>query len=186
MTTLLIFALIFGALGMILLRNSRATTNNGIWVDKTSLLTLPNTGKDWDAMIVEANKLPSNGDGADISNQDSNHDQHTLAAALVCARTASATYCPKARAAVMDAIGTEVYTLTTPRTPATNQWLPVGRNMAAYVIAADVLNIRTTSDSQSDGSRFQTWVASFKGRFGSGGAEFQPFESGSGTFKNYV
>jgi hypothetical protein len=176
---LLVFVAIFGILGLAWLYVSRAATNNGIWVDKTSLLSLPTTGAAWDAMIVEANKLPADGSGADISNQDSNHDQYTLAAALACARTASATYCTKARAAVMDAVGTEIYTLTTPRSPATNQWLPVGRNLGAYIIAADVLNIRATSDSQSDGTKFQNWIASFKGRFGTEGAEFQPFESGS-------
>ncbi len=176
---LLIYAIIFGLLGAIYLQLTRAGANNGIWVDYTQLQSLPTTGAAWDSMVTAMNSLPADGSGADISNQDSNHDQYTLAAALACARTNNATYCTKARGAVSSAIGTEVSTLTTPRSPADNQWLPVGRNLASYVIAADVLKLRTDSDPNSLGSRVNAWIAGFKGRVGSEGVEFKPFSSGS-------
>lgn len=177
--SLIIYAVIFGIIGAIFLQLSRAGTNNGIWVDHTQLLSLPTSGAAWDSMVTVMNSLPADGSGADVSNQDSNHDQYTLAAALVCARTSSTAYCTKARGAVESAIGTEVSTLTTPRSPADNQWLPVGRNLASYVIAADVLKLRADSDPNSLGSRVNAWIAAFKGRVGSEGVEFKPFSSGS-------
>ncbi len=176
---LIIYVIIFGIIGAVFIQFSRANTNNGIWVDRTQLMSLPTSGEAWNSITTSVNKLPADGSGADISNQDSNHDQYTLAAALACARTSNTTYCTKARGAINSSIGSEVTTLTTPRSPASNQWLPVGRNLGAYVIAADVMNLRSDSDPNSLGSRFQTWIATFKGRKGSEGAEFRPFQSGS-------
>jgi hypothetical protein len=57
----------------------------------------------------------------------------------------------KARAGVLNAIGTE----------SGARWLAVGRNLAGYVIAADLLGLRADGRSRSEGSRVQAWIASF-------------------------
>ena len=176
---IIIYVVLFSLVGLVYFGLTRASTDNGIWVDYTQLQSLPTTGGAWNNMVNAINALPADGSGADISNQESNHDQYTLAAALACARTNNTSYCTKARGAMSSAIGTEVTTLTTPRSPAENQWLPVGRNLASYVIAADVLKLRTDADPNSLGSRVNAWIAGFKGRVSSMGVEFRPFASGS-------
>lgn len=148
---------------------------DGIWIGPSELAALPASGAAWDAVLAGADDLATT--SADVSDQDSNHDVFTFAAALVCARTGER--CVEARAAVVEAIGTEEATLTTPRVPPENQWLPVGRNLAAYVIAADVLGLYADGDPTSDGSRVEAWIASFPGRVGSEGVELAPFLSGS-------
>jgi hypothetical protein len=70
-----------------------------------------------------------------------------MAAALVCVRTGE--YCAKARQGVLDAIGTE----------RGGRWLAVGRNLAAYMIAADLIELRGDGDANSAGTRFQEWAA---------------------------
>jgi hypothetical protein len=85
---------------------------------------------------------------ANIADQDSHHDVYTLAAALVCARTGQ--HCAKARQGVLDAIGTEHNS--------GGAWLEVGRNLGAYIIAADVLGLRADSDPNSTGSQVEAWL----------------------------
>jgi hypothetical protein len=69
-----------------------------------------------------------------------------LAAALACARTNE--HCAKARKGVLDAIGTE----------SGARWLAVGRNLGAYVISADLLNLRRDGVPNSDGTRVHDWI----------------------------
>jgi hypothetical protein len=76
----------------------------------------------------------------------SNHDVYTLAAALVCVR--SGQYCAKARRGVLDAIGTEDG----------GRWIAVGRNLASYVISADLLELRADGISASEGARVEAWI----------------------------
>jgi hypothetical protein len=144
-----------------------------IWVSKSDILLLPTSGSAWNKVLVDAAKIGS--EPANISDQDSNHDQYTYAAALACVRVNQ--YCNEARAAVLAAIGTENYTLTEPRTPSENQWLPVGRNLAAYTISADLLDLR--SGVSSEGDQVYAWLSSFPGRYATGGWEFAPFQTGS-------
>jgi hypothetical protein len=121
---------------------------SGIWIDPSEIARLPTSGKPWDAVL----RLAQGSLGtADVSDQDSSHDVKTLAAALACARLDDAALCAKARAAVVSAIGTE----------SGGRWLAVGRNLTAYVIAADVLELRADGDPSSDGSRVEAWIAQF-------------------------
>ena len=115
----------------------------GIWVDRAHLMQLPTAGAAWDRVLADAAADPGR---ANIADQDSNHDVYTLAAALACVRAGQ--HCAKARAGVMDAMGTE----------AGARWLAVGRNLGAYVIAADLLNLRSDGNSSSDGSTVQRWI----------------------------
>jgi hypothetical protein len=115
----------------------------GIWVDRGTLLMRPTSGRAWERVLEDAERDHGT---ANIADQDSNHDVFTLAAALACARADR--HCDKARAGVLSAIGTE----------SGARWLAVGRNLGAYIIAADLLNLRGDGLPDSDGTRMQTWV----------------------------
>jgi hypothetical protein len=128
-----------------------APRDPSIWVDRETLRRSPTSGRAWESVVKVADSLRSGGRGASIRNQDSKHDQAVLAAALVCARTGLDGYCSKARAGVLNAIGTEDGA----------RWLAVGRNLAGYVIAADLLGLRADGRRGSDGTRVQSWIASF-------------------------
>jgi flavin-binding protein dodecin len=121
----------------------QASSGSGIWIDSGELMARPTSGAEWDKVLADAARDPG---VAAISNQDSNHDVYTLAAALVCVRTGQ--YCAKARQGVVDAIGTEDG----------GRWLAVGRNLGAYVIAADLLDLRADGVAGSDGTRVEQWM----------------------------
>ncbi|MEX0685039.1 MAG: hypothetical protein WD267_10055 [Balneolales bacterium] len=130
--------------------DARAQINiDGIWISKTEVLSLPNSGKNWEVIYKDAGNL--SGMTANVSDQNSNHDIHTMAAALVCVRVGE--FCEDARNGVVSAIGTEY--------GGRGRWLAVGRNLTAYVIAADLLDLRTDNDPESKGSRTQTWLEGF-------------------------
>ncbi len=115
----------------------------GMWIDPDEILGLPTSGAAWERVLADASRDPGT---ASIADQDSNHDVYTMAAALVCVRTGE--YCGKARRGLLDAVGTEQG----------GRWLAVGRNLAAYMIAADLLDLRADGDPNSDGTRFHTWA----------------------------
>jgi hypothetical protein len=119
-----------------------------IWVSVATLRRRPTTGPAWDALVADARKDPG---PADVADQDSAHDVRTLAAALVCVRVPHSPFCGKARSGVLAAIGTE----------RGGRWLAVGRNLTAYVIAADLLGLRADRDPMSDGSRVEAWIRGF-------------------------
>jgi hypothetical protein len=96
------------------------------------------SGAAWNAVVNAA----GGGGGANIADQDSHHDQAALAAAIYAARTGQER--DRAVAALQSAIGTEQG----------GRWLAVGRNLTGYVIAADLLGIRS-------GPIFD-WLASFR------------------------
>jgi len=124
-------------------------SRNGIWISPATLRHLPTTGAAWDRLLADAEADPVT---ADVADQDSGQDVATLAAALVCARTNSPQLCDKARAGVVSAIGTE----------RGGRWLAVGRNLTAYVIAADVMGLRADGDPESAGTRVETWIRGFE------------------------
>jgi hypothetical protein len=122
--------------------------SDGIWVDPATVRHGPMSGPAWERLLADAEAAPGR---ADVADQDSGHDVATLAAALACARTASPELCDKARSGLISAIGTE----------RGGRWLSVGRNLTAYVIAADVLDLRADGDPDSTGSRVEAWLRGF-------------------------
>ena len=122
---------------------SGQTSSGGIWISRHELLQRPTSGAVWDTLLSDASGAPGR---ADIADMHSNHDVYTLAAALVCARIGQ--YCAKARQGVLDAIGTENG----------GRWISVGRNLASYVIAADLLELRADGVSSSAGTRVEEWI----------------------------
>jgi hypothetical protein len=116
-----------------------------VWISRAAILRRPTTGPAWAGLLRDAENAPGT---ADVSDQNSNHDVATLAAALVCARTRARDICAKARAGVVAAIGTE----------RDGRWLAVGRNLTAYVIAADVLDLRDGRGGSRAGARVHAWL----------------------------
>ena len=110
---------------------------------RAQLLALPTAGPAWEALVgfAGADFGPPN-----LRDQDSRHDVSTLAAALVFARTGDQLYGDRARDAIMAAIGTE-------KEGATNSILALGRQLGAYVLAADFIKL-----SGADDARFRTWL----------------------------
>ncbi|CAN5122882.1 hypothetical protein BH09PAT1_BH09PAT1_0930 [soil metagenome] len=127
----------------------RGNTNNGIWISTAQVKSRPASGPEWDAMLATAQNASAT--GAQISNQDSDHDIYTLAMALVCVNQNNAAMCAKARSAVVGAINTEQG----------GRWLAVGRNLGSYIIAADLLNLHADANPASEGSRVEAWLNRF-------------------------
>ena len=110
----------------------------GFWVTHDEILRQPTSGAAWNSIVAAASKA---GGVAAVADQDSDHDQWTLAAAIYTVRTGQQR--DRAVLALERAIGTE----------AGGRWLAVGRNLTGYVIAADLLGIRS--------GPVHSWLASF-------------------------
>jgi hypothetical protein len=154
-----------------------APQGTGIWIGKAEIETLPISGTSWKTVREDAARDHGS---ANIADQSSRHDIYTLAAAFTCIRTGE--FCAKARAGVLAAIGTEYN--NQPGTTTPGAWLEVGRNLAAYVIAADVLGMRADRDESSEGSRVETWIRGWLTRqlpdnISGVPRTFAPFHSGS-------
>lgn len=112
-------------------------------MSRAELAALPTDGPAWEAMLAIADESPG---VPDLSDQDVRHGVNTLAAALVYARTGDVRYREHARFAIMDAIGTE-------RVGADNSILALGRQLGAYVLAADFIEL-----DGADDERFRAWL----------------------------
>jgi hypothetical protein len=116
----------------------------GIWLSRGEVMRLPETGPAW-AQLRELADEPMG--HADLSDQDSTHDVHVLAAAMVYVRTDETRLRRKAAAGVMDAIGTERGGRT----------LALARGLVSYVVAADLIDL-ARDDPERD-RVFRSWLA---------------------------
>ena len=118
-----------------------------LWLSPAEIAALPMSGAAWSRVRAAA-------DGSlgspKISDQDSKHDVLTLAAALVYARTGNSAYRAKAANAILAAIGTE----------AGGRTLALGRNLVSYVIAADLIQLRTYNPAADQ--RFRAWLSAVR------------------------
>jgi hypothetical protein len=118
-------------------------------MDRATLLGLPTSGGAWTALREVA-------DGPlgtpDLCNQDSKHAVRTFGTALVYARTGIAAYRTKARDAVMTAIDTA-------RVGCDNAILSLGRQLGAYVLAADLVGL-----DGADDATFRSWLSAIRTR----------------------
>jgi alginate lyase len=128
----------------------------GIWISPAELQRLPMSGAAWERLKAAADGLLGE---ADIADQDSNHDVRTLAVALVYARTGEESYRAKAADAIESAVGTEDGGRT----------LALGRNLLSYVIAADLIDLRSYDPARE--ATFRDWLE---------GVRREPFGDGSG------
>jgi len=119
----------------------------GIWVSNAEVMRLPASGPAWDQLTQLANEPMGH---ADLSDQDSAHDVHVLAAALVYARTHEERLRAKAAAGVMDAIGTERGGRT----------LALARGLVSYVVAADLIDLAHYDPGKA--AAFRSWLAAVR------------------------
>lgn len=106
---------------------------DGIWISPEEVMALPMSGLAWDQLLDSANMDPGT---PDLSDQDQDNNVLILAKALVHVRTGDEAYRTDVRQACMDAMGTEVGGRT----------LALGRELAAYVIAADLVVLEPDED----------------------------------------
>jgi Alginate lyase len=117
---------------------------SGIVISAAEIARLPMSGAAWTSLKARADAsmgIPK------ISNQDDNTDQQVLAKALVYARTGNASYRASVVSALRSALGTE----------AGGRTLALGRNLPAYVIAADLISLKT-ADPTFDSGAFRPWL----------------------------
>lgn len=131
----------FGGGGRAAPRTTLAS-GNGVWISVAEIAARPMSGDGWKALLSAASQATRT--GANVADQDSDHDVATLAAAIVAVRTALPGDRARAVAALEGAVGTERGA----------RWLAIGRNLASYVIAADLLGVRS--------GPVHTWLVSFQ------------------------
>jgi hypothetical protein len=116
-------------------------------MSRSALLARPVTGSAWAYMVDTAQQSLG---PANLCDQHAIHHLRTLAAALVYARTGAANYGTKARAGVMNAIGTSVVGCD-------DATLALGRQLAAYVMAADFAGLSGANDTA-----FRSWLSTIR------------------------
>lgn len=116
---------------------------------KAQFMALPTSGPAWDALVAWADEDPGR---PDLTDQDDRHGVRILASALVYARAGDPAYREKARAGILSAIGTE-------REGANNSILSLGRQLGAYVLAADFIAL-----DGADDDRFRAWLSEIRTR----------------------
>lgn len=123
-----------------------AAAGRGIWISPERLAALPTEGPAWEA-LRRAAALPLGRPA--LADQEDAANVRVLARALVAARTGDAALRAEVVAACLAAIGTE----------AGGRTLALGRELAAYVIAADLVGLPPDADA-----RFRTWLDAVRRR----------------------
>ena len=121
-----------------------AAAGKGIWIGAEEIAALPTSGAAWENLLAEANEPTGT---PDLSNQDDDVNVRVLAKALVFARTGNERYRTEVIDACRRAIGTEDGGRT----------LALGRELAAYVIAADLVGL-----PPGDDAAFRAWLGSVR------------------------
>ena len=120
--------------------------NSGIWVNREEILQCPTSGPAWDSLKREADTPTGS---PNLSDKNDRVNVRVVAKALVYARTGEERYRTEVICACMAAIGTE----------AAGQTLALGRELAAYVIAADLVQLPTDKDKI-----FRKWLKQILGQ----------------------
>ncbi len=127
----------------------------GIWISQADIDRLPASGQAWNDLKSRAD---SSIGSANLADQNSQHDQSTLAVALVAAKTKDQAYRAKAVAAILSAIGTDANRdADCETTPSKARSLALSRNLPSYIIAADIINLRAGTDG-NEGTRWANYV----------------------------
>lgn len=107
--------------------------SSGIWISAEEIADLPMTGDPWRLLKNDADTywgVPN------LSDQEDKANIYTMSKAIVYARTGIESYRTEVIEACMQAIGTE----------AGGRTLALGRNLAAFVIAADLVGLPPEED----------------------------------------
>ncbi len=115
----------------------------GLWISRSEILALPTLGTAWSNVLARADEAAGT---ATVCDQDSNNGVLVMAKALVHVRTGVESYRTAVRQNVMAAIGTE--------DGSTCRSLALGRELAAYVIAADLVGLTSSEDAT-----FRAWLS---------------------------
>jgi len=116
----------------------------GVWVSAAELAQLPMAGPAWQRSKAQADAPAGS---PNLSDQEQMNNVWVLAKALVFARTGEEKYRVEVRSQLERAIDTEVGGRT----------LALGRELAAYVIAADLIALQEY-DPSFDSHRFRPWL----------------------------
>jgi hypothetical protein len=111
-----------------------------VWITRQEIMALPMSGAAWNAVKSRADQpagIP------DLSDQDQSNNVDVLAKALVHVRTGTESYRTEVRTACMAAIDTELGGRT----------LALGRELAAYVISAELVGLEPAEDAT-----FRAWL----------------------------
>jgi hypothetical protein len=123
-----------------------------LWIDPARLASLPTAGPEWESLLRAAQEETL---APDLSDQEDPTNVRVLAKALVYARTGEERYREEVVRACMAAIGTERGGRT----------LALGRELAAYVIAADLIGRLP----EAQGRAFDAWLRDVRHRKLEGG-----------------
>jgi hypothetical protein len=124
-----------------------AAADDYLLMPRAELLALPTSGSGW----AELKEVADSSLGTpNLCDQESPHHLRTLAKALVYARTGSSSYGGDARYGIMEAIKTQ-------RVGCDNATLALGRQLMAYVLAADFANLSGSADST-----FRSWLSAIR------------------------
>lgn len=107
------------------------TSQQGVWISRSEVLARPMSGAAWTGLLSAANMSCGT---PNLSNQDDPVNVCVMAKALVFVRTGTASY----RTSVVTALRTIVSSGTYD-----GRALALGRELAAYVIAADLIGLKT-------------------------------------------
>ncbi|MFV1963880.1 MAG: alginate lyase family protein [Pirellulaceae bacterium] len=125
---------------LVLAENGSVRRSAGVWTSAKELAVLPTSGPAWQHLKKVADRPTAH---PDLSDQNQTNNCDVLAKALVYARTGEPTYREVVIDNCMKAIGTEQG----------GRALALGRNLAAYVIAADLVGLEVEQDR-----RFRAWL----------------------------
>lgn len=135
---------------------SPAPSSSGVWISPAEIALLPTSGSAWNSVLSEAN---SSCGSVDLADQEQSTNVCIMAKALVFARTGETHY----RSDVLDAldqiVGASTYS---------GRALALGRELVAYVIAADLIDLRNY-DSNLDAS-FRSTLRTLRTTYTSGAA----------------
>ena len=121
-----------------------AVTPGALWISRTELMARPMSGVPWDTV----KRIATGSWGTpNIQDQESSHDVRTYAGALYAMRTGDAAMRQKVRDAILAARETENG----------GRVLALSWNLLGYVLAADVIDLRTY-DPAAD-QAFRTWLS---------------------------
>lgn len=109
--------------------------SSGIWISKDRLMQLPTSGSAWSNVKSEADKSAGT---PELSNQDDRTNVTIMAKALVFARTGQTNYRDDVVSALSYIANSGTYS---------GRALALGRELAAYVIAADLIDLRNYDPS---------------------------------------
>ncbi len=130
------------------------SSGSGMWITSSEIMALPTSGAAWDRV---KNAAYGSWGAADLTNQDNKHDLSVLAGALVYARTGD----PALRSKVRDGVLAAKRSLDQSSEWQTdNGVLATGRQLGAYVIAADLIDLKRF-DAAAD-NEFRSWLSAIR------------------------